>query len=142
MVSKAGGAVVESFETEYLESLGFGKKEETLNQIAADIALAVDATRRADHAERARNTAVREATEGFIRVNESYRVLEENAEAFEVDLLRSAQVMRAMDTARAEREDSATASLLRRAREKRLEAEAEERAFEAARRVVRRGGKK
>lgn len=102
----------------------------------------VDATRRADHAERARNTAVREATEGFIRVNESYRVLEENAEAFEVDLLRSAQVMRAMDTARAEREDSATASLLRRAREKRLEAEAEERAFEAARRVVRRGGKK
>jgi hypothetical protein len=50
--------------------------------------------------------------------------------------------MRAMDTARAEREDSATASLLRRAREKRLEAEAEERAFEAARRVVRRGGKK
>jgi hypothetical protein len=85
---------------------------------------------------------VREATEGFIRVNESYRVLEENAEAFEVDLLRSAQVMRAMDIARAEREDSATASLLRRAREKRLEAEAEERAFEAARRVVRRGGKK
>jgi hypothetical protein len=48
MVSKAGGAVVESFETEYLESLGFGKKEETLNQIAADIALAVDATRRAE----------------------------------------------------------------------------------------------
>ena len=85
-------------------------------------------------AARAKNAA--EAAEGFRNINETLSQLEANAERFENDLLRSSATMAAMDAARREREDAATAALLRRARDARARAEAEDKAELAARRVV------
>ena len=56
-----------------------------------------------------------------------------SAETFELDLERSKLTMYAMESARKEREDAATAALVRRARERRHLAEAEERAEREAR---------
>ena len=77
-----------------------------------------------------------EAAEGFRNINETLSRLEANAERFENDLLRSSATMAAMDAARREREDAATAALLRRARDARARAEAEDKAEMEARRVV------
>jgi hypothetical protein len=77
-----------------------------------------------------------EAAEGFRNINETLSRLEANAERFENDLLRSSATMAAMDAARREREDAATAALLRRARDARARAEAEDKAELEARRVV------
>jgi hypothetical protein len=85
-------------------------------------------------APRAKNAA--EAAEGFRNINETLSRLEANAERFENDLLRSSATMAAMDAARREREDAATAALLRRARDARARAEAEDKAELEARRVV------
>ena len=80
--------------------------------------------------------AAAEAKESFHNINETLSQLEANAERFENDLLRSSATMAAMDAARREREDAATAALLRRARDARARAEAEDKAEMEARRVV------
>ena len=92
-----------------------------------------DQTRRAEETERGRVTAVRVATENLKNVNETLRQLEQSAETFELDLERSKLTMYAMESARKEREDAATAALVRRARERRHLSEAEERAEREAR---------
>jgi predicted phage-related endonuclease len=66
--------------------------------------------------------AAAEAKESFHNINETLSQLEANAERFENDLLRSSATMAAMDAARREREDAATAALLRRARDARARA--------------------
>ena len=83
-----------------------------------------------------RSSAGEEAAEGFRNINETLSQLEANAERFENDLLRSSATMAAMDAARREREDAATAALLRRARDARARAEAEDKAELEAQRVV------
>ena len=80
--------------------------------------------------------AAAEAKESFRNINETLSQLEANAERFENDLLRSSATMAAMDAARREREDAATAALLRRARDARARAEAEDKAEMEARLVV------